>query len=223
MHDNPHHLALVVYLIPPGSVAIPFPHGNSKSDMPFYPTLPSVVEKIKVESSAGPKEAVARVSESVGGVMNAACPGTIPRGEQQVSNVKWRIKRDKRATLCSTDRQSAADELCAVMQRAHLEDPQHKFIQHIKTSPEPAIILYTDAQIQDLVRFCTPASEHCILTIDPTFSLGDFDVTVMTYRQLLVESLRSGQQPIMIGPIMVHYRKTFSTYLFFASSIVGEC
>ena len=60
----------------------------------------------------------------------------------------WQIKRDKRATLCSTDRQSAADELCTVMQRAHLEDPQHKFIQHIKMSPEPAIILYTDAQIQ---------------------------------------------------------------------------
>ena len=48
-------------------------------------------------------------------------------------------------------------------------------------------------------------------------------VTVMTYRQLLVESLCSGQQPIMIGPIMVHYHKMFSTYLFFASSIVGEC
>ena len=55
----------------------------------------------------------------------------------------WRMKRDKRATLCSTDRQSAADELCTVMQHAHLEDPQHKFIQHIKMSPEPAIILYT--------------------------------------------------------------------------------
>ena len=60
----------------------------------------------------------------------------------------WRIKRDKRATLCSTDRQSAADELCTVMQHAHLEDPQHKFIQHkfiqhIKMSPGPAIILYT--------------------------------------------------------------------------------
>ncbi len=109
------------------------------------------------------------------------------------------------------------------MQRAHLEDPQHKFIRHVKMSPEPAIILYTDAQFQDLVRFCTRTTQHCVLTIDPTFSLGDFDVTVMTYRNLLVKSERTGQPPIFIGPIMIHYRKSFGTYLFFASSIVGEC
>ena len=27
----------------------------------------------------------------------------------------------------------------------------------------------------------------------------------------------------MIGPVMVHYRKTFSAYTFFASSLVGMC
>ena len=169
------------------------------------------MNRVKAESSVGPKEVVARVSDSVGGEMKAACPGTIPRGEQ-VSNVKWRIKRDKRVSLCNIDRRSAAVELYAIMQHAHLEDPQQRFIRHITMSPEPAIILYTDAQIHDLVRFCTATHKHCVLTIDPTFSLGDFDVTVMTYRHLLV---RTGRHPIMIGPIMIHYRKTFSTYLFF--------
>ena len=203
--------------MPPGSVPVPLPHGNSKSDTPFYPTLPSTVNRVKAKSSLGPKEVVARVSDSVGGVMKAACPGTIPRGEQQVSNVKWRIKQ---VSLCNIDRRSAADELYAIMQRAHLEDPQQRFIRHITMSPEPAIILYTDAQLHDLVRFCTATHKHCVLTIDPTFSLGDFDVTVMTYRHLLVESVRTGQHPIMIGPIMIHYRKTFSTYLFFASKTI---
>ena len=125
--------------------------------------------------------------------------------------------------MCNIDRRSAADELYATMQRAHLEDPQQRFIRHITMSPEPAIILYTDAQLHDLVRFCTATHKHCVLTIYPIFSLGDFDVTVMTYQHLLVESVRTGRHPIMIGPIMIHYCKTFSTYLFFASSIVGEC
>ena len=38
-----------------------------------------------------------------------------------------------------------------------------------------------DRQLDDLVRFCTDKDEFGIMTIDPTFSLGDFDVTVITY------------------------------------------
>ena len=67
------------------------------------------------------------------------------------------------------------------------------------------------------------ASNHCILTIDPLFSLGKFDVTPITYRHLLLESKRSGKSPVCIGPVLIHCKKTFSTYLFFASSLVGLC
>jgi hypothetical protein len=59
------------------------------------------------------------------------------------------------------------------------------------------------------------------VTIDPTFSLGNFDVTQITYKHLLLECKRSGNHPICIGPILIHYRKSFSTYLFFTSSLVG--
>jgi len=41
----------------------------------------------------------------------------------------------------------------------------------MKEFPEPAILLVYDYQLQDLVRFGTNATEHCVLTIDPTFSL----------------------------------------------------
>lgn len=33
----------------------------------------------------------------------------------------------------------AVDELFAVMQRGHIQDPEHKFVRDIKTVPEPAI------------------------------------------------------------------------------------
>lgn len=46
-------------------------------------------------------------------------------------------------------------------------------------------------------------------------------MTPMTYRQLLLRSPRTGHSPVFVGPVMIHYRKTFGTYLFFASSIVG--
>ena len=59
------------------------------------------------------------------------------------------------------------------------------------------------------------------MTVDPTFFLGEFDVTVTTYRHLLLERRRTGNPPVFIGPSMIHYKKTYSTYLFFASTLVG--
>ena len=60
-----------------------------------------------------------------------------------------------------------------------------------------------------------------MLTVDPTFSLGDFDVTPITYRHLLLRVTRTGKPPVMLGPIMVHYRKNFATYVFLAASLVS--
>ena len=60
-----------------------------------------------------------------------------------------------------------------------------------------------------------------ILTVDPTFSLGAFDVTVITYRHLMLECRRTNNHPAFIGPVMVHFKKSFSIYLFFSSTFVG--
>ena len=107
------------------------------------------------------------------------------------------------------------------MQQAHTQDPSRKFVWDVKTAPEPAIVLANDQQLQDVVRFGTASTAFGIITIDPTFTLGGFDVTPLTYRHLLLETKRSKQPPIFLGPVLIHYRKTFFTYLFFASSLVG--
>ena len=60
-----------------------------------------------------------------------------------------------------------------------------------------------------------------ILSIDPTFSLGDFNVTCIAYRNLLVTDKRTGHFPIILGPTLVHQCKLFETYHFFASTLVG--
>ena len=81
-----------------------------------------------------------------------------------------------------------------------------------------AFVLARDRQLDDLVRFCTVPTS---LTVDPTFNLGDFDVTPVTYRHLMLESVRYGSCPLFIGPTLVHYKKTFHTYVFFASTLIG--
>jgi len=114
-----------------------------------------------------------------------------------------------------------ADELYSVMFQAKQEDVSNSFVRDMKVLPEPAVILASDYQLDDLVRFGTNPIEYCVFTIDPTFSLGKFDVTPITYRNLLLESRRNGATPVCIGPTLIHYKKSFSTYLFFASSLVG--
>ena len=99
-----------------------------------------------------------------------------------------------------------------------MEDKSNQFIHDVKCLREPAVIVSTERQLNDLVRFCTPANNFTIMTIDPTFSLGDFDVTVITYRHSLLISRQGGQPPAIIGPILIHCKKTFATYHFFDQS-----
>ena len=40
-------------------------------------------------------------------------------------------------------------------------------------SPEPTFVLVCDWQLDDLVRFCAISDVFSVLTVDPTFNLGD--------------------------------------------------
>ena len=110
-------------------------HGTAKVPKRFHPTWPSTLNRIKIESfNKEPKAIVEQVSSDVGGILGASAPGELPHNEVQVSNQKRKAKIS--GALAST----AADELFAIMQQAHTQDPGHKFVRDIKTAPEPAII-----------------------------------------------------------------------------------
>jgi len=211
---NPHHLCLVSYRLPHGFNPVVVPHGNSKSNQPFFPTLPSTKALIEAQSQrSGPKETLNVVSTKLGGVVNARSASQLPRNERQVSYIQSRSKPHASS--------SGSDEMFEMIQQAKLGDSTGMFVRETRASPEPAFVLARDRQLDDLVRFCTNPSVFSILTVDPTFNLGAFDVTPTTYRHLLLESVRSGSPPVLIGPTMVHYRKTFHTYLFFAATLIG--
>ena len=216
---SPHPFCLFVYYIPEGFIPKVMPHGSSKSESPFFGTLPSTSKAIKEKcSSLGPKAVVASVEESAGGILNATYPGELPRSDLQVSNYKCRVSINTDSKISTY---SKGNEPYAVMLQAHLEDKDKKFIQDVKVFPEPAIVLATDQQLFDDERLCCSPSEFSILTVDPTFTLGDFDVTPTTYRNLLLQCKRTKKCPVMLGPTLIHYKKTFSTCLFFASCMIS--
>ena len=209
-----------MYRFPPGFTPTLSSHGNAKDKKSFYPTWSSTLEQVKKQCvQHGPKSTVEYLSSAVGGVIGASAPGQLPRYEKQVTNT---TKREKLKGRCSgASAGSDADNLFVVMQWAHSEDPASKFVRGVRTIPDPAIILADNCQPYDMNRFRTSHSEFGILTVDPTFSLGKFDVTTVTYRHLLLETKRNKNTPMFLGPVLIYYRKTFATYLFLASSLVG--
>ena len=114
--------------------------------------------------------------------MKAKSLEELPRNRTQVSNV--RRKFDSTSSLCS--KKSNRDPLFIVMEQSKIHDGKDKFVRTVTACPEPMCVLATNQQLNDLVRFCTNPSQFSVLSIDPTFSLGDFSVTCITYRNLLV-------------------------------------
>ena len=74
------------------------------------------------------------------------------------------------------------------------------FIRSVEAGPEPMCFLATDQQLVDLERFCTT------IPFTPTFNLGPFYVSPITYQNLVLETGK-GNHPIFLGPILIHQTK----------------
>lgn len=168
----------------------------------------------KQASNSSPSQVFDELFDEGGGIIEMSSAGSVPRSSKQISDFKG----------ASKGKSSAKDTLYSVMEECKKEQSRATpYIRCVQAAPDPVCILAFDRQINDMVRFCTNIEEFSVLGIDPTFSLGDFSVTVATYRHLLLVSKRTKIPPIMIGPIMVHQHKRKQNYHFFAASLVGLC
>ena len=211
--------ALVQYTFDKEEHAITLgPHGNAKKGSTYLRTLPSTLQKLrKVSQNLTPKFAVCEVSSAAGGIMSASSAASLPRNRQQVSNMR-------RRTEISSDPYTTKqkDPLFSVMvmcKNSEGRKTDESFVRIVTGAPEAMALLCPDWILNDLDRFCT-GLPHTILTLDPTFDVGDFNVTVSTYRHLMLTN-SAGSHPVMTGPIFIHQRKHFNSYYFFASSLLG--
>ena len=195
---------------------IPRPHANSNRQEGYVRTMPSTLKKLKsAAADLTPKFAVCQAQ--TGDLLTAASAGALPRNRQQVADMRRRRDDDKEQ-VCSRKK----DPLFSIMLMCKESEggkPQDSYVRMVSGAPEPMTVLAYNWSLNDIERFCTKG--RCtVLSIDPTFNLGHFDVTVTTYRHLLLINSR-GKHPVMMGPIFIHLRKKFESYYFFASSLVG--
>ena len=203
---------------------LPRPHGNSKSQSAYVRTMPSTMCKLRDASQyLPPKHAVGEVTRGVGGLAGASSVSELPRNRQQSADCRRALFAPKCTRVSSN-----ADPLFPVMlmckeSEGANSNPSTRFVRIVCNTPEPMAVLTFDWTLEDLQRFCTRPHQHVILSVDPTFNLGSFHVTVTTYRHPMLEYRhhRRRQHPVMFGPMFVHQRKTFATYNFFFSQLVG--
>ena len=186
------------------------PHGNSVKSESYIRTMPSILNKLKDTSSSNiAKRTLSLVASNVTTAHSAAA---MPHGRQQVNDIRRKMT-------------PAVDPLFTLMmmcKEGESSKSPDSFARIVTGAPFPMMMLAFDWTLEDLVRFCT-SSSFSILGIDPTFSLGAFDVTVTTYRHLLLTTKDYiHKHPVLIGPLFVHVKKDFQAYHFFASSLVSK-
>lgn len=203
------------------------PHGNAKNSRPYRRTRESTKLLLKEELiHNSPKVAVNTVFDNKGGLLEAKSAGELPRGRPQAYYTKMKLQQeqlidgsqDKASVLsaCKT-----RDMLFIVMEQCKAAQKSDLFVQDVTCAPEPMAVLCNEQQLNDIKRFCCHPFDFSILGIDPTFNLGDFSVTPMVYRHLLLEDKRSGHSPLLLGPLLVHYQKLFRSYNYFFSTLIG--
>ena len=171
----------------------------------------------KLKRSGGkatPKQALTESLLTCGGVLGADSVGSIPKSRSQV-----RYHQSKNKQI------SASDPLFTVMMQCKSTESNsdEAFVRSVVAAPEPMAVLATNRQLDDMIRFLTNPVQHAVMGVDPTFNFGEFNVTPIAFRYLLLEHKKLGHSPIILGPLLVHQQKKFSSYHFFISTLISLC
>ena len=203
------------------------PHGNAKNDRPYRRTRESTKLLLKEElNHSSPKVVVNTVFDKMGGLLEANSAGELPRGRRQAYYNKAKLQQEQ--VVCGSQDKSLVlsacktrDMLFVVMAQCKAAQKSDLFVQDVTCAPEPMAVLCNEQQLNDITRFCCNPYNFSILGIDPTFNLGEFSVTPMVYRHLLLRDKKSGRSPLLLGPLLVHYQKLFRSYNYFFSTLIG--
>ena len=96
------------------------------------------------------------------------------------------------------------------------------FVRNIKAAPSPQSILFFDWQLRYMERFLTNIRQFGVLTVDKTFNLGEFYVTIVTYPQLMLHDVNTRKHPTMVGPVLIHQQTDFASFYNFAATLISH-
>ena len=194
-------------------------HGNSKrSQTEYVRTWESTKDFLKKAlQGKPPQDAVSHVvSKDLGRISLCVGVSQLPRSRQQSSDLKrnrnYGVNEEPNSKNIS-GKQIVYDPWYLLFNKAKKQskDKKSAFVHDVRVANELLCVLATDRQPNDLKRFCCNETEFRPFSVDPTFDIGQFNVTPISYEHLLLKTKRDGKHPTLIGPMLVHKRKTEET------------
>lgn len=90
----------------------------------------------------------------------------------------------------------------------------------MRIAPEKSIFLAKNIHLANIEPFC--CNNHCwsVLGIDPTFNIFDDNITITTYKHLLLCRTGTNISPVMLGPIHIHSNKSYGSYFTLSTNLV---
>ena len=157
------------------------------------------------------KNIVHEILKERGVIENIQLPGEHVRDRKKVSNFSHYSEK-------SSDPVLELMELC----KSQTYKPESVFVREVTSSPELSIFLASEQHLLDVKRFCTNRKEFCVLGVDATFNVGQFYLTLTTYRNLPLSN-KAGCHPVFLGPALIHQRRLFDSYFQLPSGMLKYC
>ena len=145
-------------------------------------------------------------------VLNPTIPSSVsdlPRGKHLIYSVRSRIGYA-----------ASNDDVGELLKYAR--DNEDLVLYHADY-PEGLWVLGTSSMCADLARYTTSELLSYPFSVDPTFQMGKFEVTPVVYKTLMLKSRRTQENPIYLGPAMIHHKKTYDAYRSLAGSLALKC
>jgi hypothetical protein len=193
-------------------IVIP-PHGNSLGNRPYHRTQPSTIKLIKdsCTSSKSVLNVYNNVFEAAGGLEQSMSTAAEPQNKMQIYNAR----KSKTATHSKDDLFDLLELL-----KQHQSQKNGGFLREVTLSSTPSAVLASQRQLDNLVTFCSDKKQFSVLGIDATFNLGDFYVTLTTYRNFTLQNPRTGVTPVFVGPAFLHMERRTQDYQYFFSTLL---
>ena len=144
-----------------------------------------------------------------------------PRSRKQLENARYRRKKQLEFEERGLGKKANfADHIQNIETMTKTEGDFVRSV-HVTANKIPTIVLYCDDQMKDIIRCCCswPLAKSTILGVDKTFNLTDLHVTPLVFKNIAVKRRTTGDNPIFLGPILIHGNSDFETFHVFFSEL----
>ena len=191
--DKP--MLVLIQFVGNEDVAVDFPHKNSKKQIPYIRSAPSLLRDLEAGTGKPFKEYQKRVFNAPPDVTSQNL--LAPRNITQVRNSQQRFRKQKTGTDALTN---------LVRMSTEYED-----LRFLMLSPDLVLVNITPEmlkQIREILKINYDTAKHKqVLGYDTQFNLGDFYVSWITVRDIRYEDKKSGISPVIPGVQIIHERK----------------